>query len=95
LHNSLLKTACKDYGLTKSKKELTKICKRATPDEWAKFATASKVSKIKKDEQAKHVFNLLQKYFSLSKVSGVMVNSLMDQKLQKGTNPCKTNWRLT
>jgi len=42
---------CKDYGLNGSKAELTSICKRATPEEWAKFATASKVTKIMRDEQ--------------------------------------------
>jgi len=29
------------------------VQKRVTPDEWAKFATASKVTKIRTDEQPK------------------------------------------
>jgi len=61
LHFRLLRTACKDYGLNRSKAELTKICKRATPEEWAKFATASKVTKIMRDEQPKPLFTLLQR----------------------------------
>jgi len=58
LHYGLLRAACKDYGLTKSKEELFELCKRATP---AKFATSSKVNKIIRDEQPKPLFNLLQK----------------------------------
>jgi len=68
-----LRTACKDFGLAKSKEELIEMRKRATPNEWAKFATASKVTKIIRDEQPKPLFLLCQE-------SGVMVNSLMDQK---------------
>jgi len=30
---------CKDYGLDRPKAELMAICKRATPEEWAKFAS--------------------------------------------------------
>jgi len=28
----------------------------------------------------------------LSKESGVLLNSLTNQRLQKGINPCKTDW---
>jgi len=45
--------ACEDYGLAKFKDGLTEICKRATPDEWAKFGTSLKVTKIIRDEQFK------------------------------------------
>jgi len=45
----------------RSKAELTEICKRATSEEWAKFATASKVTKIMRDEQPKPLSNLLQR----------------------------------
>jgi len=39
----LLMTTCKDYGLIRPKAELTAICRRATPEVWAKFATANKI----------------------------------------------------
>jgi len=61
LHFRLLRMACKDYGLNRSKAELSAICKRATPEEWAKFATASKVTNIMRDEQLKPLFTLLQR----------------------------------
>jgi len=61
LHFRLLRTACKDYGLNRSNVKLTAICKRATPVEWAKFATTSKVTKIMRDEQPKQLFTLLQR----------------------------------
>jgi len=32
-----------------------------TPEQWAKFATASKVTKIMRDEQPKPLFTLLQR----------------------------------
>jgi len=59
LHYRLLRTACKDYHFSKSKFELTKICKRANPIEWNKFATASKVVKIVRDQMPKPLFDLL------------------------------------
>jgi len=49
------------------KNYLTEICKRATPDEWSRFATASKVLKIIRDEQLKPLVNLLQITFCLTK----------------------------
>jgi len=61
LHFRLLRTACKDYGLNRSKAELTAICIRATPEERAKFATASKATKIMRDEQPKPLFTLVQR----------------------------------
>jgi len=60
-HFRLLRTACKDYGLTSSKAELTAICKRVTLEEWTKFATASKVTIIMRDEQPKQLFTLMQR----------------------------------
>jgi len=52
---------CEDYGLIRSKAKLTAICKRVSPEECAKFATASKVTKIMRDEQPKQLFTLLQR----------------------------------
>jgi len=57
----LLKIACKDYHFSKSKFELTEICKRANPIEWNKFAIASKVIKIVRDQMPKPLFDLLDK----------------------------------
>jgi len=61
--------------------------KRATPDEWAKFATASKVKKIMRDKQPKPLFT----HFLLNKGGVVLENSLMDLKPPKGIRPCKTD----
>jgi len=61
LHYRLLRTACKDYHFSKSKFELTKICNWANPIEWNKFATASKVVKIVRDQMPKPLFDLLDK----------------------------------
>jgi len=62
------------------------IYKRTTPDDWAKFATAANVTKIIRHEQPKQLFNLLQKkIFLFNNEKGVLVNSLMDQKWQRGT----------
>jgi len=60
LHYRLLRTAFKDFGFTKYKEDSRIICKRATLDEWAKFGTGSKVTKVIRDEQPKKLYNLLQ-----------------------------------
>jgi len=90
LHFRLLRTACKDYGLNRSKAELTKTCKRATPEEWAKFATASKVTKNMRDEQPKPLFTLLQRtLFGEQRRCGF--GKFFDGS--KDIRPCKTDWR--
>jgi len=52
---------CKDYGLSRSKAKLTAICKSATPEEWAKLASSSKVTKIMGDEQPKTIVHSFAK----------------------------------
>jgi len=59
LHFRLLRTACRDYNYSKSRVELTKVCKRATPSEWSKFATATRVVKTLRDKQPKVLAELL------------------------------------
>jgi len=60
------------------------------------FATASKVTKIMRDEQPEPLFcTLLQRTFLLNKGGVVLVNSLMDLKWPKGIRPCKTDWRVS
>jgi len=71
--------------------ELTDMCKRASPDERAKFAMVPKATKIIREKQPTSLCNLLHKCFFLEKESGVLLNSLMDQK---GTNPYKTDWHV-
>jgi len=77
-------------GLNRSKAELTETCKRVTPEEWAKFATASKVTKIMRDEQPKL---FCKEHILLNREGVVLENSLIDLKQPKGIRPCKTDWR--
>jgi len=56
-----LRTACGDYNYSKSRIELTRVCKRATPSEWSKFATATRVVKTLRDKQPKVLAELLDK----------------------------------
>jgi len=51
LHFRLLRTACPDYTYYKSRSELTRVCKRPTPSEWSKSATAMRVFKTLRDKQ--------------------------------------------
>jgi len=56
--------AVKDYGLIRSRAKLSAICKRATtPEEWAKFATASKVTKIMRTNSLNNCSLFLQRIF--------------------------------
>jgi len=63
LHCRLLRSPCKDYGLIRSKAELTATCKKGAPEEWTKFATTSKlkVTKILRDEHSKTVVHSFAK----------------------------------
>jgi len=61
LHHQLLRSACKDFNYSKSKMELSLESKRATPEEWNRFVTASKVVKIARDQQPKHLAALLDR----------------------------------
>jgi len=66
LHFRMLRTATRQHETSRS--ELTKRCRRATPNEWANFITASRVIKTIRDEQPKPLFDLLQcTYFEESR----------------------------
>jgi len=60
LHYRLLRSACKDFNFNLTKTDLNLKCQRATPDEWTRFITASKVVKIIRDRQQKHLVDLLE-----------------------------------
>jgi len=72
--------------------------KRASPDEWAKSAKASRVIKTIRAEQPKPLFDILRKLSWLNKEDGVLVISLTIRRQQKNINPCKTDlhewWKL-
>jgi len=59
LHFRLPRVACKDFTNLLSKDELMTRCQRATPIQWVKFLTASKVIKIIRDEQPKSLHDRL------------------------------------
>jgi len=67
LHYQLLRSACRDINYMKSKVELSLESKRTTPMEWNRFATASKVVKIVRDQQPKHLAVLLDRTLTLNK----------------------------
>ena len=46
IHFRMLRTAKKDYRMRFKRDELMATCKRATPDQWNRFITSSKVIKI-------------------------------------------------
>ncbi len=50
-YNSLLRTAKTDFRMKLKQTELTELCQRSTPEQWAKFITASRVIKIMGDKQ--------------------------------------------
>jgi hypothetical protein len=52
-HFRLLRTAKWDYKMILKRDELTRQCKRATPDQWVDFITSSLVIKTIRDEQPK------------------------------------------
>jgi len=60
LHYRLLRSACKDFNFNLTKTDLNLKCQRATPDEWTRFITASKVVKIIRDRQPKNLVDLLE-----------------------------------
>jgi len=50
-HFRMLRTAKLDFRMKLKRNELTELCKRATPEQWAKFVTSSRVIKIMRDKQ--------------------------------------------
>lgn len=64
MHFRMLRTAKRDYKLVLKRHELTRICERATPDEWSKFITSSRVIKTLRDAQPTILYQkLLSTYF--------------------------------
>ena len=59
LHFRLLRTACRDYHQQIPRDQLTQRCKRATPNEWAKFTTASIAIKTVRDQSPKVLHEIL------------------------------------
>jgi len=70
--------------------ESTAICKRVTPEEWAKH---QKLPKLWEMNNLNHCSLFCKQHFLLIKGGGVLENSLMDLKWSKGIRPCKTDWR--
>jgi len=60
LHFRLLRSACHDYYQQYSKDYLSKRCRRATPDEWVRYNTASIVLKIIRDKNPNRLHSLLR-----------------------------------
>ncbi len=71
-HFRLLRTAKRDFRLEIKRDELTILCKRATPDEWTNFITTSRVIKILRDEEPKHLCaKLTSTYFDERRKPGL------------------------
>ena len=66
LHFRILRIATRTFDDKRS--YLTERCKRATPSEWTKFTTATRVIKIIRDEEPKPLFEILMhNYFEESR----------------------------
>ena len=64
LHFRLLRTAVRDFKFKYKRDELTSLCKCATPGQWNRFITASKILKIVRDSKPSRLFVLImQNYF--------------------------------
>jgi hypothetical protein len=63
LHFRMLRIATRQSNYT-SRRDLYDRCKRATPTEWSRYLTATKVMKIIRDEEPKPLFDLInENYF--------------------------------
>jgi hypothetical protein len=72
IHFRLLRTAKKDYMMKFKQNELTELCKRATPEQWTRFITASRVIKIIRDKEPALLFEELTNcYFEEKRSPGV------------------------
>ena len=70
IHFRMLRTAKKDYKMKLKRDELTNTCKRATPDQWNKFITSSKVIKIIREQAPVELATKLQStYFEEKKAT--------------------------
>jgi len=71
LHFRLLRSACHDYYQQYSREYLSKRCKRATPDEWARYCTSSIVIKTIRDKNPNRLHSLLRSsYFEEPRKAG-------------------------
>ena len=50
-HFRLLRTAKRDFKMTLKRNELTELCERATPEQWTRFITATRVIKVLRDKK--------------------------------------------
>jgi len=50
-HFRMLRVAKKDFKMALKRTELTELCKRATPEQWAKFITATRVIKTVRSQE--------------------------------------------
>jgi hypothetical protein len=63
-HFRLLRTAKQDYKLKLKRTELTELCERATPEQWTRFITATRVIKIVRNRAPTDLYHILtQNYF--------------------------------
>ena len=63
LHFRLLRTACRDYHQAIPRDVLTQRCKRATPNEWSKFTTASIAMKVVRDQSPVVLHEILMRTY--------------------------------
>jgi len=71
VHFRMLRTAKRDFKMALSRTELTQLCERATPEQWAKFVTASRVIKTIRDQQPAYIFEkLTMNYFEEPRYPG-------------------------
>jgi hypothetical protein len=71
-HFRLLRCAKKDYMMKFKRTELTELCQRATPEQWTKFITASRVIKVIRDRQPLELHRILtSNYFEERRHPGV------------------------
>jgi len=72
LHFRLLRTACHDHYQQYSKEYLSKRCRRATPDEWVRYCSASLVIKTIRDKNPNRLHSLLRSsYFEEPRKAGI------------------------
>ncbi len=62
-HFRMLRVAKRDYRMTFKRNELTEMCRRATPEQWAKFITATRVIKTVRQQQPKWLATKLMKVY--------------------------------
>lgn len=63
LHFRLLRTACRDFNSLLSRDQLSTRCKKATPNEWSKYTTASLAMRIHRDKCPRRLHEILMRTF--------------------------------